>query len=265
MYNKLFTKILDSSIWLEADTTRLVWITFLASMDEDGFCAFSSIENLSRRANITLEDTKKAVIVLESEDKFSNQDEFQGRRIERVENGWIVLKAPYYRSILTREIQREKTRLRVQKHRSKDKNVTNGTLPNVTNVTDTNVTHAEASTAAAQIKSEQKKKTLPSFLDVREFFGDDSSAQDFWDHYTSNGWKVGRVPMKDWEAAARGWQRRNLKSDSKPKMSPQHRQNRINYLNEKKAETNRLIQDPYNPPSWAVKQLEEIDAELQTL
>jgi hypothetical protein len=41
MYNRLFTKILDSSIWLEADTTRIVWITMLASMDEDGFAPFS--------------------------------------------------------------------------------------------------------------------------------------------------------------------------------------------------------------------------------
>ena len=30
MYNKLFTKILDSTVWLEPDTVRIVWITFLA-------------------------------------------------------------------------------------------------------------------------------------------------------------------------------------------------------------------------------------------
>ena len=34
MYNKLFTKILDSSIWLAPDPVRLVWITLLAAMDE---------------------------------------------------------------------------------------------------------------------------------------------------------------------------------------------------------------------------------------
>jgi hypothetical protein len=34
MYNKLFTKILDSSIWLENHATVRVWITLLASMDE---------------------------------------------------------------------------------------------------------------------------------------------------------------------------------------------------------------------------------------
>lgn len=32
-------------------------------------------------------------------------------------------------------------------------------------------------------------------------------AQRFWDYYQSNGWKVGRNPMKDWKAAVRNWQR----------------------------------------------------------
>ena len=31
----------------------------------------------------------------------------------------------------------------------------------------------------------------------------------FVDYYTSNGWKAGRVPMKDWKAAARNWSRRD--------------------------------------------------------
>jgi hypothetical protein len=48
MYNKLFTKILDSTIWLENDATRLVWITFLAVMDEDGFVALSASGFLDR-------------------------------------------------------------------------------------------------------------------------------------------------------------------------------------------------------------------------
>lgn len=30
-------------------------------------------------------------------------------------------------------------------------------------------------------------------------------AQKFHDFYSANGWKVGRNPMKDWEAAARNW------------------------------------------------------------
>jgi hypothetical protein len=27
------------------------------------------------------------------------------------------------------------------------------------------------------------------------------------DYYSSNGWKVGRNPMKDWKAAVRTWER----------------------------------------------------------
>jgi hypothetical protein len=121
MYNRLFTKILDSSIWLEKDVTRIVWITLLAAMDEDGFCAFSCEENLARRANVPLLGLKKALAVLESPDRFNSDDEFQGRRIERVPNGWIVLKARAYRKLLTREIQREQTRVRVAEHRAKQK------------------------------------------------------------------------------------------------------------------------------------------------
>ena len=33
-------------------------------------------------------------------------------------------------------------------------------------------------------------------------------AEHFVDHYTTNGWKVGKNPMKDWKAAVRTWERR---------------------------------------------------------
>ena len=33
-------------------------------------------------------------------------------------------------------------------------------------------------------------------------------AQAFIDHYTSNGWMVGRARMKDWKAAVRNWERK---------------------------------------------------------
>ncbi len=33
----------------------------------------------------------------------------------------------------------------------------------------------------------------------------------FVDHYNSNGWKVGRSPMKDWQAALRNWKRNHDK------------------------------------------------------
>jgi len=38
-------------------------------------------------------------------------------------------------------------------------------------------------------------------------------AEAFINHYTANGWMVGRVKMKSWEATAKGWMNRNNKRD----------------------------------------------------
>jgi hypothetical protein len=48
----------------------------------------------------------------------------------------------------------------------------------------------------------------PTMGEVRgycETAGIDIDAQRFIDHYTANGWKVGRSAMKDWQAAVRNW------------------------------------------------------------
>ena len=34
----------------------------------------------------------------------------------------------------------------------------------------------------------------------------------FVDFYASKGWRVGKEPMKDWEAAVRTWERRDNRS-----------------------------------------------------
>jgi hypothetical protein len=36
------------------------------------------------------------------------------------------------------------------------------------------------------------------------------NAQKFVDYYSSNGWKVGKNPMKDWKAAVRTWERSEI-------------------------------------------------------
>jgi hypothetical protein len=131
MYNKIFTKILDSSIWLEPDATRIVWITMIAAMDETGFCQFAAIPNVARRANVTRKAATEAIRVLESPDKDSSDPEFEGRRIERVPGGWMVLNAEKYRAIVTRAVSQEKTRLRVQRHRQ-NKRVSGESNANVT-------------------------------------------------------------------------------------------------------------------------------------
>lgn len=160
MYNKIFTKILDSSIWLEPDATRIVWLTCIAAMDEDGFCQFASVANLAHRANVSLESATRAVETLEQPDANSSDPEFEGRRIERVPGGWMVLNAEKYRDIVTRAVSRERTRARVSRYRSRQKQA-----PSYAHVTTTNdsVTQSEAvSGSRSDTRSRSAaEKTLP--------------------------------------------------------------------------------------------------------
>lgn len=149
MYNKIFTKILDSSIWLEDTPTRLIWLTFIAVMDEDGFAQFASIPNLAHRARVPLEDVQRAVACLEAPDPDSSDPENEGRRIERVPGGWMVLNAPKYRDLVTRAVVKEQTRARVKRHREKKRNC-NG------DVTAGNASVTQSETASTSEKEAEK-------------------------------------------------------------------------------------------------------------
>lgn len=72
------------------------------------------------------------------------------------------------------------------------------------------------------INTDNKSKVFarPSVDDVAEYVktnGLNVNAQHFVDYYESNGWKVGRNPMKDWKAACRNWSKRE-KANTKGKL-----------------------------------------------
>ena len=133
MYNKLFQKILDSSIWLEDAHVRLVWITFLAAMDKDGVVALSAPGNVAARARVSQEQAENALEVLEAPDQRSPGQEHEGRRIERIQGvGWLVFNARKYRDIQRAEDSREQVRRRVAKHRAINVTPRNACNENVT-------------------------------------------------------------------------------------------------------------------------------------
>lgn len=61
-------------------------------------------------------------------------------------------------------------------------------------------------------KEREKKRFVPPSLDeVTAYCTERNNTVDpegFIDFYTSNGWKVGKNPMKDWKAAVRSWEQR---------------------------------------------------------
>lgn len=122
MYNKLFSKIVTSSVWLSPSDHRVVWFTLLALMDQDGFVPIASVANLAHTARVPIESAKEAVLAFESPDPFDPAQEFEGRRIEKVPNGWMVLNAKKYAEMATAEKAREQTRNRVQAFRERKRN-----------------------------------------------------------------------------------------------------------------------------------------------
>ncbi len=59
-------------------------------------------------------------------------------------------------------------------------------------------------------KASVKRFTPPLIDDVKAYIaerGNRIDAEHWYDHYASNGWKVGKNTMKDWKAAVRTWER----------------------------------------------------------
>lgn len=78
-------------------------------------------------------------------------------------------------------------------------------------------------------KSNNKPFVPPSVDEVRAYCGERGNAVDadeFVDFYTSKGWLVGKVKMKDWKAAVRTWER-NSRSNNSYTNSVKNRMNAV--------------------------------------
>ncbi|RIV19744.1 hypothetical protein DYU11_22710 [Fibrisoma montanum] len=101
--------------------------------------------------------------------------------------------------------------------------------------------------------SSRSPMVRPTLEQIKRHFnlmmGPDWLAEDFFDHYESNGWKVGRNPMKKWQAAANKWIRDYKQSPNK-QANGQGRTSRTNGANrhnqsraESGAEIDRLVEE----------------------
>lgn len=94
---KIDCKILDKSIWRESPGVCKVWITLLAMADSDGLVE-ASITGIADRAKMSIEETEVAIIKFQQPDKWSTNQENEGRRIERITEGFKILNYQQYRN-----------------------------------------------------------------------------------------------------------------------------------------------------------------------
>jgi len=119
-YTKLFHSIITSTIWLEDDKTRIVWITMLAMKDKNGE-VFGSIPGLARIAGVDVESCRNAIAKFLSPDVDSRTKDDEGRRISEIDGGWHVNNHDKYRDMESSADRAEKATQRQRKKRDRDK------------------------------------------------------------------------------------------------------------------------------------------------
>jgi len=117
-YTKLHEEILDSSIWHEPHATRILWITMLAMADANG-AIDASIPGLAARARITIPETQAGLDLLAGTDKFSRSKDCEGRRIQEIDGGWLLVNHAKYREARDPVSRREYLRKKQAELRAK--------------------------------------------------------------------------------------------------------------------------------------------------
>ena len=201
-FTKLVPEIVMSSIWNEPPDVRCVWITLLATKDENGYVR-GNLLSLARTANVSVEATKHAIDVFQQPDPVSNTPDNEGRRIQAVPGGWYVLNHALYRGKDYREHEAERKREYREKH--KVSRTCPGHVPD---------SSASASVSASvseeeRVQGKGRKFIPPSVEEVAAYCNERKNsvnAENFVDFYTSKGWMIGKNKVKDWKACVRTWE-----------------------------------------------------------
>ena len=162
-FTKLFSSILFSTVWLEPNHVRIMWITMLALSDKDGIIN-ASIPGLAKAANLKISECKDALKRFQKPDEHSRTPDNEGRRIKTVDGGWLLLNHAKYRGKLKEDKLREQNANRQRRFRERNK-VTKGNVTITDNAhTDTDTdTDTDQRQTQAGARAHVNKEEMPSF------------------------------------------------------------------------------------------------------
>ena len=76
----------------------------------------------------------------------------------------------------------------------------------------------EIDSSAKSTTTKRKRFEKPTLSEIKQYCierGNKVDAQHFFDYYESNGWKVGKNSMKNWQAAVRTWEKNSYTNTTK--------------------------------------------------
>ena len=224
-FTKLFKSILESTLWVQQPHhIRVVWITMLAMSDADGFVA-SSIPGLAARSRVTIEECEEALAIFLSPDKYSRTPANEGRRVEAVMGGWVLLNYEAHWKAIDDESERERKREYMRDRRAQGvppSSPQNATVAESSDVASISRSPSESGSdpdPGAPVVPAAKAPRRPHRL-PEDFAPNESCIRlareqgvnlanelpQFVDHYTASG-----VAGLDWQAKFRTWIRNAAK------------------------------------------------------
>ncbi len=120
-FAKLYSTILDSSVWGESKDVKILWVTLLAMGAEKGGLIEASVGGLARRAGLTREECEAALETLLAPDEDDKSGVDEGRRLQKTERGWRITNHQYYRDFRTEKQVQDAERQQRKRERDKSR------------------------------------------------------------------------------------------------------------------------------------------------
>lgn len=204
--------VIDTDMFLDMPaSTQCLYFHMLLMADDDGF--LKNAKTIMRTVGASPDDIKlliakqylipfdTGIMVIKhwrihnyiKKDRYKPTDCEEIKLLEVNEKGEYVLAEPVRNQAGSNMEPQDRDRLEIGKDRDSSRKRRS----------------ANDSTTAAQKFKKPTLEELKAYITENRYT---FSAEAFMDYYESNGWKVGRNPMKSWQAACRTWQRHELPS-----------------------------------------------------
>lgn len=184
----------------------------------------SSVPGLANRAQVSIEQTEKALKLFLNPDKYSRTKDNEGRRIGEIDSGWVLLNHEKYREARNENERKEYKRQWMKEFR--DRKREHFSVDNVVDKCGQSGppwTHTDTDTDTYTDikirKKERKKKTFtkPTIEELNKHIlenGLNLDAEVFYYFYQSKSWMIGKNKMCSWKSALQTWNRKNLNHDA---------------------------------------------------